>query len=186
MAELASRAAPGRLEAVRAFVNTHDREAGVDALASPSQLADHLRSWGLLASGRSVGVSDLRAAVELREALRILLLAHNDQPVDTAPAIDVVNRVTAQAGLRPAMTYSAAVGYTVLREGGLGALGALVAIVYASDARGTWTRLKACAAGSCHWAYYDASRNHASRWCHMQLCGNRAKGQAFRARRARS
>jgi predicted RNA-binding Zn ribbon-like protein len=184
MAELAERDAPGRLEAVRAFVNTLDIDAGTDALASPSDLAEHLVAWGLLAPDRCLGESDLRAAIELRESLRTLLLAHNGQEVDTAASIDVLNRITAQAGLRPAMTYGGAVGYHVLREGGLGALGALVAIVYVSEERGVWTRLKACASDTCRWAYYDASRNRASRWCYMQVCGNRAKGQTFRARRA--
>jgi predicted RNA-binding Zn ribbon-like protein len=81
------------------------------------------------------------------------------------------------------MAYSGSVGYHVVRGGGIGALGALVAVVYAADAQGVWLRLKACAADACHWVYYDASRNRASRWCHMELCGNRAKGQAFRDRK---
>jgi predicted RNA-binding Zn ribbon-like protein len=183
MAELASRTAPGRLEVVRAFVNTCDLEAGTDALATSADLAENFVSWGLLPAGRTLAASDLRAAIELRESLRTLLRANNDQPVDTAPAVDVLNRVTAQAGLRPAMTYGGAVGYHVVRDGGLGALGALVAVVYASEMNGVWTRLKACAADGCHWAYYDSSRNRASRWCHMQVCGNRAKSQTFRARR---
>ena len=184
MAELPSRVAPGRLEAVRAFVNARDIEAGTDALAGPSELAGHLAAWHLLAADRSLGASDLRAAIELRESLRTLLTAHNGIDVDTAASVDVLNRITAQAGLRPAMTYGGAVGYHVLRDGGIGALGALVAIVYASQTQGVWTRLKACSSDTCRWAYYDASRNRASRWCHMQVCGNRAKGQTFRARHA--
>ncbi len=131
MAELPNRRAPGRLEAVRAFVNTLDIEAGRDALAGPSELAEHLVAWHLLAPDRSLGASDLRAAIELRESLRMLLGAHN--------------------GLQT---------------------------------QGVWTRLKACSSDTCRWAYYDASRNRASRWCHMQVCGNRAKGQTFRARHA--
>ena len=183
MAELASRDAPGRLEVVRAFVNTRDLEAGTDALGTPGELAEHLVAWQLLAPGARLGASDLASALELREALRALLRAHNDQVIDTAPAVDTLNRVTALSGLRPAMAYGGSVGYHVVRGGGIGALGAVVAIVYAADAQGVWSRLKACAADACHWAYYDASRNRASRWCHMELCGNRAKGQAFRDRR---
>ncbi len=132
MAELPNRRAPGRLEAVRAFVNTLDIEAGTDALAGPSELAEHLVAWHLLAPDRSLGASDLRAAIELRESLRTLLGAHNGLDADTAASVDVLNRITAQAGLRPAMTYGGAVGYHVLREGGTGALGALVAIVSAT------------------------------------------------------
>jgi len=184
MAELASRDAPGRLEAVRAFVNTRDLEAGTDALGTASDLAGYLVAWQVLSPDARLGASDLSAARELREALRTLLRAHNGQPLDTAAAVDVLNRVTALAGVRPAMAYGGAVGYHVVRGGGIGALGALVAIVYAAEAQGIWTRLKACASDDCHWAYYDASRNRASRWCHMELCGNRAKGQTFRTRHA--
>ncbi len=187
MTELTSRDAPGRLEVVRAFVNTRDLEAGTDSLATPTELAAHLTAWQLLSPGARLGASDLQSALELREALRTLLRAHNradnGEPVDTAPAVDLLNRVTALSGLRPAMAYGGAVGYHVVRGGGIGALGALAAIVYAAEAQGVWTRLKACASDACHWAYYDSSRNRASRWCHMQLCGNRAKGQAFRTRR---
>jgi predicted RNA-binding Zn ribbon-like protein len=182
MAELASRAAPARLEVVRAFVNTRDLEAGTDALADPAALAEYLVAWQLLTPGARLGASDLASAVDLREALRLLLRAHNAEPVDTGPAVDTLNRITALAGVRPAMAYGGSVGYHVVRGGGIGALGAIVAIVYAAEAQGVWTRLKACASANCHWAYYDASRNRASRWCHMELCGNRAKGQAFRAR----
>jgi predicted RNA-binding Zn ribbon-like protein len=182
MAELASRDAPGRLEVVRALVNTRDLEADTDALGTPSDLADYLVAWQLLTPGARLGASDLASTVELREALRTLLRAHNGQAVDTAASVDVLNRVTALAGLRPAMTYGGSVGYHVVRGGGIGALGAVVAIVYAAEAQGVWERLKACASDDCHWAYYDASRNRASRWCHMELCGNRSKGQAFRSR----
>jgi predicted RNA-binding Zn ribbon-like protein len=183
MTELASRYAPGRLEVVRAFVNTRDMEADTDALATPAELAEHLVAWQLLSPGARLAASDLASALEVREALRTLLRSHNGQVVDTAPAVDTLNRITALSGLRPAMAYSGSVGYHVVRGGGIGALGALVAVVYAADAQGVWLRLKACAADACHWAYYDASRNRASRWCHMELCGNRAKGQAFRDRK---
>ena len=182
MAKLASRDAPGRLEVVRAFVNTRDLEAGTDALATPGDLTEHLVAWQLLPEHGRLAPADLRLAVGLREALRTLLRSHNGQGVETGPATDLLNRITALAGLRPAMTYSGTLSYHAARGGAIGALGALVAIVYTAEAQGTWGRLKACASETCHWAYYDTSRNRASRWCHMQLCGNRAKAQTFRAR----
>ncbi|HEY3091270.1 MAG TPA: ABATE domain-containing protein [Jatrophihabitantaceae bacterium] len=184
MVQLASREAPGRLEVVRAFVNTRDIESRIDLLATPADLAGWLGARRLTPPGVRLEAPALRAATELREALRTLLRAHNGQEVDTAPALDVLNRISARAGLLPVMAYDGSVGYRVTSAGGIGALGSIVAIVYAAQGRGVWTRLKACSADACQWAYYDASRNRASRWCHMQVCGNRAKGQAFRARRA--
>ena len=40
-----------------------------------------------------------------------------------------------------------------------GALGRLLAIAAAAIADGTWTRLKACRAEDCRWAFYDHARN---------------------------
>jgi predicted RNA-binding Zn ribbon-like protein len=47
---------------------------------------------------------------------------------------------------------------------------------------GRWERLKLCGDDDCRWAFVDASRNRAGRWCDMATCGNRAKSRAFRAR----
>jgi predicted RNA-binding Zn ribbon-like protein len=47
---------------------------------------------------------------------------------------------------------------------------------------GTWDRMKACRADDCEWAFYDSSRNRSGTWCSMEVCGNRAKARAFRAR----
>jgi predicted RNA-binding Zn ribbon-like protein len=30
--------------------------------------------------------------------------------------------------------------------------------------------------------YFDESRNRSKRWCSMEVCGNREKGEAFRRR----
>ena len=64
-----------------------------------------------------------------------------------------------------------------------GALAALVGIVATSMAEGTWPRMKACREDACGWAFYDRSRNRSSTWCHMSVCGNRAKTRAYRERR---
>ncbi|WP_280641204.1 CGNR zinc finger domain-containing protein, partial [Streptomyces afghaniensis] len=47
---------------------------------------------------------------------------------------------------------------------------------------GTWTRLKACEAADCLWAYYDRSPAGRGRWCSMQVCGARAKMRRYRAK----
>ncbi|MBK5306005.1 MAG: CGNR zinc finger domain-containing protein [Frankiaceae bacterium] len=58
------------------------------------------------------------------------------------------------------------------------ALGEAVAL----QATGEWSRVKACALESCRWVFFDESRNRSGRWCSMQVCGNRAKTAAYRAR----
>lgn len=182
MAKLLTRSAGGRLEAVRAFVNTRDIEAGTDAWGDAASLGDHLVRWDLISANSAVRPSDVRAARGLRESLRLLMLANNEPDIDTVVATDVVNALADQAKLRPTLTPHRRVNYLVSRADGIGALGAVISIAYDAMGDGTWARLKVCAADECRWAFYDASRNQRSRWCHMELCGNRAKGKAFRSR----
>jgi predicted RNA-binding Zn ribbon-like protein len=50
---------------------------------------------------------------------------------------------------------------------------------------GDLSRVRMCAAHDCAWLFLDTSRNRSRRWCSMQSCGNRAKVQQFRERRAK-
>jgi predicted RNA-binding Zn ribbon-like protein len=61
-------------------------------------------------------------------------------------------------------------------------LGDALAQALPLHATGEWSRLKTCARESCRWVFYDASRNRSGRWCSMQVCGNREKTAAYRAR----
>ena len=65
-----------------------------------------------------------------------------------------------------------------------GAIGRVLAVVYASMHDGTFRRLKACRNHDCRWAFYDYSKNRSASWCSMQLCGNRTKIRAYRRRHA--
>jgi predicted RNA-binding Zn ribbon-like protein len=58
----------------------------------------------------------------------------------------------------------------------------IAAAVAAALVEGTWTRLKAGEADTCHWAYYDRSPAGRGRWCSMQVCGARAKMRRYRAK----
>ena len=94
---MASQAAPGRLELVRAFVNSVDLEDGPEQLGAPAGLAAWLKAHDLPA-GR-VTAADLERAVAVREALRELLLAnHGDH--DAGPA---ASRVLEDAARRAAL-----------------------------------------------------------------------------------
>ena len=166
--------APGRLRLVQRFVNTVDYEHGREALHSPARLRALLVELGLLAPNARVTADDLRAAHELREALRALALANNGAKTDVVvEAPDLV--ATVEAG--GAALESQAGGVE-------GAFATLVGIVYTAVADGTWPRLKACRRDVCGWLFYDRSRNRSARWCQMAVCGNRTKTRAYRARRA--
>lgn len=156
------KAAPEPLRRVQLFVNSQDVEHGVDWL--PDWLAEN----GLVEGG-------LERARELREALRLLVLANNGRPLDVG-AVALVNEAGARLSLRlePAGTLSVSAGGDALDE--------VVAVAFRAMLDGTWGRLKACR--NCHWSFYDYSPNRSATWCSMQLCGNRTKTRAYRRRKA--
>ncbi|MCH0564377.1 MULTISPECIES: CGNR zinc finger domain-containing protein [unclassified Streptomyces] len=160
--------APGGLALVESLVNTLDIESGADALNT----AEGRARFGLTED-------DLAVARELREALRAALLAHAGHPphrtvtrlgalLSAAPLIVAVDERDGSARLAPA------------DEGPLPSR--VAAAVAGAVVAGTWTRLKACEADTCHWAYYDRSPAGRSRWCSMQVCGARAKMRRYRAK----
>jgi predicted RNA-binding Zn ribbon-like protein len=174
-------AAPGALALVQAFVNTVDFEAGKEDLRTPDDLCAWLRGHGLLEDGEPLGESDLRRALDVREALRALLLANNGAEV-SADAVATLNRVATYACL---VVRFGRDGHSQLEPsvaGVDGALGRLLTIVNIAMTEGTWVRLKACRSHTCQWSFYDASKNRSGAWCSMAVCGCRAKARTYRRR----
>lgn len=171
--------APGELETVRLFVNTlHDNLSDED-LDSPEALKRWLRAHGLTAP--QARPSDLKRAKEVREALRVLMLANSGEPLDKA-AVKTLNAAAARARVAPAFADHATWDLKPAAGGFDAALGQLLAIVFRSMSDGTWHRLKACGDPECAYAFYDHSKNRSGRWCDMGSCGNRAKARAYRER----
>jgi predicted RNA-binding Zn ribbon-like protein len=158
---------------VQRFANTVDREHGREALHSPQALRALLLDLGLLADGAPVGVGELEAAHDLRDRIQALALANNGVQTDVQLEAELVVRVDDERAVLQAAHHDVQ-----------GALAELVGIVYTARADGTWSRLKACRADSCHWLFYDRSRNRSAVWCSMAVCGNRTKTRAYRARRS--
>ena len=72
----------------------------------------------------------------------------------------------------------------VSEEGGVkGALGSILADVVVAASKGTWARMKICAAEDCRWAYCDHSKSRTGRWCAMETCGNRHKTRRYRRKK---
>jgi predicted RNA-binding Zn ribbon-like protein len=174
--------APGHLELVRVFVNTLELDTGEDELSDPPALQAWLEEHGLPCE--SVAASaDLHAARRLREAMRSLLVenaALSAREEAAATLSDSADRA------RLAVRFDPGGGARLVpAAGGVpGALGRLVAIAAAAMADGTWSRLKACHADDCRWAFYDHARNRSRRWCSMAVCGNRTKARSYRHRHA--
>jgi predicted RNA-binding Zn ribbon-like protein len=160
--------APGGLGLVQSLVNTLDLESGADSLDT----AEGRARFGLTGSGTA-------GARELRESLRVALLAHAGHPPHRAVA--PLGDLLASAPLL--LTVTASDGSAALAPADAGPLVSRVAAAVAESlVAGTWIRLKACEAVDCHWAYYDRSPAGRGRWCSMQVCGARAKMRRYRAK----
>lgn len=176
---------PPPLQAVEDLLNTLDVEGGVDHLDTPEGLVGVLDEHGLASvAAPDVAASDLDAARRLRDGLRALAEAnaHGDEP--DQQALDELNRLIGELGVRPRVAAADEVRLTSDREGIAGALARLLGTVIEAMADGSWQRVKICGNDECRWAFWDASRNRSGRWCTMAVCGNRMKVRAFRERHA--
>ena len=165
--------APGRLRVVQRFVNSVDRENVREELEKPGDLERVLAEIGVRGDGAPLTDADLRRALDVREALRELLLANNGGTVgdEALQTLESASRA-AQFALR----LEASSGELVAQAPGLdGALGRVLAVVHAAMVDGSWRRLKACPREVCFWVFYDRSKNLSSKWCAMSVCGNRTK-----------
>ncbi|NEC31075.1 CGNR zinc finger domain-containing protein [Streptomyces sp. SID8111] len=164
-------APPGGPALIQALVNTVDLESGADALDT----ADGRAPFGLTGD-------DVPAARELRESLRAALLAHAGHPPHrpVTPLGDLLARAPLVVTVDPADGSAA-----LAPLDGAPLLSRVAAAVAEAVTAGTWERLKACEAATCHWAYYDRSPAGRGRWCSMQVCGARAKMRRYRAKEPR-
>ncbi|MEV0735906.1 CGNR zinc finger domain-containing protein [Streptomyces sp. NPDC050549] len=162
--------APGELALIEALVNTLDIESGTDALDTEDG-----RARFALAEG------EVPHARELRESLRATLLAHAGHPAHRAST--PLGELLARAPLLVAIdAHDGSAHLTPVEAQPL--LSRVAAAIAQAVLAGTWPRLKACEAPTCHWAYYDRSPAGRGRWCSMAVCGARAKMRTYRARQA--
>jgi predicted RNA-binding Zn ribbon-like protein len=163
------------------FVNTLDIDEATEAFDSPVSLDRWLVARGLVAGGVESGADELRRAIELREALRAVMLAHASGEDAPAEASAMLDAVAARGELT--VSFAPPAPELVVRCDGLdGALARVLIPVVPAAADGTWQRAKVCVADDCRWAFYDTSRNRSGHWCDMAVCGNRAKVRAYRER----
>jgi predicted RNA-binding Zn ribbon-like protein len=164
------------LQLVCDFVNTLDRESGIDALADARGLGAWLRGRGLW--GVRPTEADAAGARAVREALRDLLVAHNGGEIDREGATATLDAAAQQAEL--AVRFDTGSVRLVAPAAGVGSV---LAAAGEAMADGSWQLLKACRSDSCRWAFVDRSRNRSRQWCSMEVCGNREKARRFRSRR---
>ena len=175
--------ASGDLGLVEAFVNTLDALPGTEELGDANTLGAWLIANGLMRDGEPVDDADLKHAVAVREAMRAVIGGNNGRPVYP---VDVATLNEAAAASRLRMRFGRDGRPRLEPEVGaaVGAMGRLVAALYSAMQDEGWDRLKLCTDDRCRWVYFDHSRNHSSRWCSMESCGNRAKARRFRQKQS--
>jgi predicted RNA-binding Zn ribbon-like protein len=174
--------APGRLELLQRFINTHNHDfpPDWDRLGTAEKAEAWLREKRLIAPGDRITDAAAARLRELREALRGLVVANQSGTADPAAAA-VVRAAGRAAGLWIALGED---GRTVLEpaSGGVdGAVATLLGILHEAQLTGQWSRVKACR--NCEYAFFDRSKNRSAAWCAMAICGNRTKNRAYYRRR---
>ena len=177
--------ATGDLGLVQAFVNTLDLMPGTEEFKDPDTLGTWLVANGLMRGGESVDESDLKHALALREAVRAVIGGNSGRqvyPVEVA----TLNEAATASHLRMRFGRDGKARLEPDATGPVGAMGRLVAALYSAMQDEDWAHLRLCSDDSCRWAFYDRSKNHSSRWCTMETCGNRNKARRFRQKRVQS
>ena len=174
------RAATGELEFVREFVNTRELDPDREEIGNVAGLAGWLESQGI-AVDEPLDEDDVQRATAFREAVRALLLANAGEELDPA-AIATLREAGDGARLRTEVTDDGTMATVPACTGVDSLIARVLAAIGAAQESGEWHRLKACTSDECLWAFYDRSRNRSRHWCSMNVCGNRAKTRAYRAK----
>jgi predicted RNA-binding Zn ribbon-like protein len=178
-----SKPAPGALRQVQALINTIDRESGQDRLAAAADAAPWLVTNHLLEPGTTPSLDDLRTVVDVREALRAMVIHNTGGPAPGKTALAPLRQVAATSAVRAELSADGTVRLGPDDNSLADRLVNVLLVVKDAQFDGTWEHLKACANEECQWAFYDRSRNHGGTWCDMSSCGNKLKNRDFRARK---
>ena len=170
--------APGRLELLQRFINTHNHDlpSDWDRIGSAEHASRWLREKGLVTE--PVTEADAARLRALREAIRALAVANQGREPDPA-ATDLIRRTAAP--LTVAIDATGRTSLEPVRGGVDGAIATLLGILHEAQLSGDWSRMKGCR--QCEYAFFDRSKNRSAAWCAMSICGNRTKNRAYYRRR---
>src|ERR1700687_2910059 len=146
--------ASGDIGLIQAFVNTVDLQAGPDDLPDPNTLKAWLVAKELLGAAHSVDESDLKHAIALREAIRGAIGPNSGFPVYPVD-VATLNGAATASGLRMRFGADGKPRMEPEAPGVVGAMGRIVATLYAAMEDPSWTRLKLCSTQACRPAFYD-------------------------------
>ena len=154
-----------------------------DVLASRGAPARWLRDAGVARETLALSNAQERELVRLREAIQSLaeaVVAGDPLPRN---AVTIVNKAASRPIPAPQLDPNSGECKFVISDPFETAL-ATVARDAIDLVTGPYRdRIKACAQDDCRVLFLDASRSGRRRWCSMDRCGSRAKGETFRRRR---
>jgi predicted RNA-binding Zn ribbon-like protein len=173
------------------FVNTEivDGENRIDLLRSFDDLVDWCAAAQVISAGearalaRRSGDPDAQQTIEravrfraaLRDMLERLAKGRTNLPQET---LDTINQILALGGGDREVVHTKG-GYETRRRRNFAAPSQLLVPLAESAAdllsNDDLTLIKRCQNPQCILFFYDATKNHARRWCSMAACGNRAK-----------
>ena len=174
--------APGRLELLQRFINTHNHDfpPDWDRIGTPEKAQAWLAEKGLAQPGDVVSDADVTRLRAFREALRGLVLA-NQRKESAASQAEVIRGLDDRAQLSVAIDDTGRTALQAAHGGVDGAVATLLGILHEAQLSGDWSRLKGCR--QCEYAFFDRSKNRSATWCAMSICGNRTKNRAYYQRR---
>ena len=174
--------APGRLELLQRFVNTHNHEFpdDWDRVGTPEKAQAWLREKELIGQDVAITDADVVRLRALREGLRALAIA-NQAGLSAAAASEAIRDVSDLAALSVVVDAGGRTALEPTRQGVDGAVAALLGILHEAQLTGEWSRMKACR--QCEYAFFDRSKNRSATWCAMAICGNRTKNRAYYRRK---
>ena len=177
--------APGRLELLQRFVNTHNHDFpdDWDRLGTAEKAAAWLISKGLIAPGDRVDDAEAARLRGLREAIRALIVAGHRGGGDAA-ALEALRAAAGTAQLTVGFDDEGRSALEPICAGVGGVAATLLGIVHEAQVTGEWARMKACR--QCEYAFFDRSKNRSATWCAMSICGNRTKNRAYYRRQRAS
>jgi predicted RNA-binding Zn ribbon-like protein len=172
------RKAPGRLELLQRFVNSHNHDlpGDWDRLGTQQKAQAWLRQKGLVGPGDRISAADAARLRDLREAIRSLVIAHGEKRPNSASA-DIIRRASRTAPLIVSLDTKARTRLEAHRPGVDAAVATLLGILHEAQLTSEWPRLKGCR--QCGYAFFDRSKNRSAAWCAMSICGNRTKNRAY-------
>ncbi len=174
--------APGRLELLQRFVNTHNHEFPDewDRIGTPEKAQAWLREKELVGPHVAIADADVVRLRALREGLRALAIA-NQAGLSAAAAGEANRDVSDLATLSVVVDAGGRTALEPTHDGVDGAVATLLGILHEAQQSGEWSRMKACR--QCEYAFFDRSKNRSATWCAMAICGNRTKNRAYYRRR---